>query len=275
MILDYHMHLRLGESDDVEMTDHSLEAVERYVAAARAAGIDEIAITEHVYYFAETRDFWHMPFEIERCICDVGPYLAAIDAAKRSALPVKLGIEVDYTPGREDEMGAWLGRYSWDVVLGSVHFVDGFGIDSRPRLIDEIGVEEAWRRYFAVLRDAAASGLFDSLAHPDLVRMWGDRPARKVQEELFAAFADDVAAAGVCIEVSTRGLLRPVAEPYPDRRLLAMCRERDVPVTIASDAHSVDRVGWRFEEALELLRGAGYETVTMFEQREPQQVPLG
>ena len=70
MILDYHMHLRLGESDDVEMTDHSLEAVERYVAAARAAGIDEIAITEHVYYFAETRDFWHMPFEIERCICD-------------------------------------------------------------------------------------------------------------------------------------------------------------------------------------------------------------
>jgi histidinol-phosphatase (PHP family) len=275
LIVDYHMHLRRGESDDVEMTDHSIEAVERYAAAAGAAGIDEIAITEHVYYFTETRDFWQMPFEIERCICDVGPYLGAIGEGKRRGLPVKLGMEVDYTPGREDEMRAWLDRYPWDVVLGSVHFVDGFGIDSRPRLIDEIGVEATWRRYFDVLADAAASGLFDSLAHPDLVRMWGDRPAPEVEEELFAAFADAAADADVCIEVSTRGLLRPVAEPYPDRRLLAACRERDVPVTLASDAHSVDRVGWRFDEALELLRGAGYETVTTFERRKPRQVPLG
>jgi histidinol-phosphatase (PHP family) len=274
LILDYHMHLRRGESDDVEMTDHSIEAVERYVAAARAAGIDEIAITEHVYYFAETRDFWHMPFEIERCIHDVGPYLAAIGEAKRRGLPVKLGIEVDYTPGREDEMRAWLARYPWDLVLGSIHFIDGLGVDSRPRLMDEIGVEGAWRRYFAVLRAAAASGLFDSLAHPDLVRMWGERPAPDVEEELFEACADDVANAGVCIEVSTRGLLRPVAEPYPDRRLLVACRERDVPVTLASDAHSADRVGWGFDEALALLRSAGYETVTTFEQREPRQVPL-
>lgn len=275
MIVDYHMHLRRGESDDVEMTDHSIEAVERYVAAAHAAGIDEIAITEHVYYFTETRDFWRMPFEVERCVCDVRPYLAAIGEAKQRGLPVKLGVEVDYTPGREDEMRAWLGRYPWDVVLGSVHYIDGLGIDSRPRLMDEIGVEEAWRRYFAVLRDAAASGLFDSLAHPDLVKIWGDRPVPEVEEELFEAFADDVADARVCIEVSTRGLLRPVAEPYADRRLLAACRERDVPVTLASDAHSADRVGWRFDEALALLHGAGYEAVTTFEQREPRQVALG
>lgn len=269
------MHLRRGESDDVEMTDHSIDALERYVASARGAGIDEIAVTEHVYYFTETRDLWHMPYHLEHCICEFEPYLATIGEAKRRGLPVKLGIEVDYEPAREEETRAWLARYDWDVVLGSVHFVDGFGIDSRPRLIDEIGIDATWRRYFDVLGAAASSGLFDSLAHPDLVKMWGDRPAQDVQEELFAAFADGAAGAGVCVEVSTRGLLRPVAEPYPDRRLLVACRERNVPVTLASDAHSADRIGWRFGESLELLRAAGYETVTVFERREPRQVALG
>ncbi|HYY02906.1 MAG TPA: histidinol-phosphatase [Gaiellaceae bacterium] len=274
MIVDYHMHLRRGESDDVEMTDHSLDAVERYVAAARAVGVDEIGISEHVYYFRETRHLWHMPYHLEHCVCELEPYLAAIDEAKRRGLPVKLGIEVDYEPAREDDTRAWLGRHEWDFVLGSIHFVDGLGIDSRPRLIDEVGVEETWRRYFDALAAAAASGLFDSLAHPDLVKMWGDRPAPQVENELFERFADDAAAAGVCVEVSTRGLLRPVAEPYPDRRLLVACRERDVPVTLASDAHSVDRVGWRFDEALALMRRSGYETLTVFERREPRQVAL-
>jgi histidinol-phosphatase (PHP family) len=274
LIVDYHMHLRRGESNDVEMTDHSLDAVERYVASARAAEIDEIAITEHVYYFTETRDLWHMPYHLDHCVCELDPYLATIGEAKRRRRPVKLGIEVDYEAAREDALRAWLGHHPWDLVLGSVHFVDGLGIDSRPRLIDEVGVEVAWRQYFGELAAAAASGLFDSLAHPDLVKMWGDRPAPEVEQELFDAFAEDVADAGVCIEVSTRGLLRPVAEPYPDRRLLAACRERDVPVTLASDAHSADRVGWRFDEALALLRGAGYETLTVFDRREPRQVSL-
>jgi histidinol-phosphatase (PHP family) len=269
------MHLRRGESDSLEMTDHSFDALERYVAAARAAGIDEIAITEHVYYFTETRDLWRMPYHLEHCLCELDPYLATIGEAKRRGLPVKLGIEVDYEPGREDETRAWVSRHPWDLVLGSIHYVDGFGIDSRPRLIDEVGVEEAWRRYFGVLGAAAASGLFDSLAHPDLVKIWGDRPAPEVEQELFAAFADGAAAAGVCVEVSTRGLLRPVAEPYPDPRLLAACRERDIPVTLASDAHSGDRVGWRFDEALGLLRATAYETVTVFDRREPRQVAIG
>jgi histidinol-phosphatase (PHP family) len=275
LIVDYHMHLRRGEGDADEVTDHSLDAVERYVAAARAAGVDEIAITEHVYYFTETRDLWHMPYHLEHCVCELDPYLTAIAEAKRRGLPVKLGIEVDYEPGRVDETGAWLGRHPWDVVLGSIHFVDGYGVDSRPRLIDEIGVEAAWRRYFDELSAAAASRLFDSLAHPDLVKIWGDRPAAEIEDQLFSALAEVVADAGICIEVSTRGLLRPVGEPYPDLRLLNACRERGVCVTLASDAHTSARVGWRFDRALELLRGAGYETVTVFEQREPRQVPLG
>lgn len=273
MIADYHMHLRHGgESDAIELTDHSLAAIERYVEAARAAGVDEVGISEHVYYFTETRDLWHMPYQLGKCVCDIETYVAAIDEAKRRGLPVKLGIEVDYEPTRVEETRSWLTGTPWDYVLGSIHFVDDFGIDSEPRLIDEIGLESAWRRYFDELRAAALSGLFDSLAHPDLVKMWGDRPGPEVEEELFSGFADDVQAADVCIEVSTRGLLRPVAELYPDPRLLRACRERDIPVTLASDAHTASRVGWSFDRALGLLRSTGYEHITVFDQRERHQV---
>jgi len=143
VIVDYHMHLRRAgnESDAIELTDHSLPAVERYVEAARAVGVDEIGVSEHVYYFTATRDLWHIPYQLGKCVCDVDAYVEAIAAAKRRGLPVKLGVEVDFDPERIDDMRAWLDRQPWDYVLGSVHFVDDFGVDSRPRLIDEVGLD--------------------------------------------------------------------------------------------------------------------------------------
>jgi histidinol-phosphatase (PHP family) len=80
---------------------------------------------------------------------------------------------------------------------------------------------------------------------------------------------------GVAVEVSTAGLRKPVGELYPDPGFLAACRERDVPVTLASDAHSPDVVGRDCDLALELLRSAGYETVTVFERRQARKEPLG
>jgi histidinol-phosphatase (PHP family) len=275
VIVDYHMHLRRNESEEPEEVDHTVEAVERYVEAARGAGVDEIGLTEHVYYFTQTRTLWQMPYELAHCVLDIEPYVAAIAAAKERGLPVKLGLEVDYAAGREDETLDLLGAHPWDYWLGSIHFLDDVGIDGRPRLIDEIGVEGAWRRYFDRLGHAAESGLFDSLAHPDLVKMWGDRPAADVEVEIFETFAERIAATDVCVEISTAGLKRPVAELYPDPRLLTACRARGVAITLASDAHVAERVGADLDQAVALARDVGYETVTVFEQREPQQVPLG
>jgi histidinol-phosphatase (PHP family) len=275
LIVDYHMHLRRNESDDLEQVDHTVEGVERYVAAARAAGVDEIGVTEHVYYFARTRSLWRMPYELERCVLDIEPYVEAIAAAKACGLPVKLGLEVDYAAGQEDETRDLLAAYDWDYWLGSIHFLEDLGIDGRPRLIDEIGVEAAWRQYFERLGLAAESGLFDALAHPDLVKMWGDRPSAEAEEEIFEQFADRVAETDVCVEISTAGLQRPVAELYPDRRLLEKCRVGGVPITLASDAHAAERVGADLEQAVTLAREVGYETVTVFDRRQPTQVPLG
>jgi histidinol-phosphatase (PHP family) len=267
VIPDYHMHLRNGR----EEIAHDTWSVDPFVEAARAAGVDEIGFTEHVYYFRQTRSLWTVPYQTERCVYDLEPYVDAIVQARERGLPVKLGLEVDYVAGREDETRDLLSPYPWDYLLGSVHFIDGLGVDGEPRLLDAVGVEEAWRRYFESLAAAARSGLFDSLSHPDLIKIFGERAASFD----YAAVADAIAEGGVAVEVSTAGLRKPVGELYPHPEFLAACRERGVPVTLGSDAHSPDVVGRDFDRARELLHSAGYDTVTVFDRRRASQEPLG
>ena len=190
------MHLRNGS----EEIAHDTWSVEPFVAAARAAGVDEIGFTEHVYYFRQTRSLWTVPYQTERCVYDLEPYVDAIVQARERGLPVKLGLEVDYVPGREDETRELLTPYPWVYLLGSVHFIDGLGVDGEPRLLDAVGVEEAWTRYFDTLAAAAGSGLFDSLSHSDLVKIFGARASSFD----YAPVAAAIAASGVAVEVSTR-----------------------------------------------------------------------
>jgi histidinol-phosphatase (PHP family) len=264
MIVDYHMHLRAPD----ESLDHTITGVERFVELAAERGIDEIGFTEHIYYFAETRDLWTVPYHLRRCKHDFDPYVEAVTEARRQGMPVKLGLEVDYEPGREEETRELLAPYPWDYLLGSLHFVDGAGIDGEPSLVEDVGVQEAWRRYYETLAAAAASGLFDSLAHPDLVKMYG--PEIPWDWEAVARSLD-----GTRLEVSSAGLHRPHGRLYPNPELLREARNYEVEITLASDAHTPEYVGRDLDRAVDHARAAGYDTVTVFDQRQARQEPLG
>jgi len=267
VIVDYHMHLRNGSGEIA----HETSAIDPFVESAREAGVDEIGFTEHIYYFKQTRSLWTVPYHTERCVYDLEAYVSAVVTARGRGLPVKLGLEVDYVPGREDETRELLAPYPWDYLLGSLHYIGSLAVDDEPRLVDAVGVEDAWRLYFETLAAAARSGLFDSLSHPDLIKIFGARAASFDYGPVVAAIADS----GVAVEVSTAGLHKPVHELYPHPEFLAACRALDIPVTLASDAHTPDVVGRDFDRALELLRSAGYDTVTVFEQRRARQEQLG
>jgi histidinol-phosphatase (PHP family) len=271
LIVDYHLHLR----DPEEGIDHSVEAVEKFVDTAAARGVDEIGFTEHVYYFEQTRHLWDPQYMLDRCVWDLDRYVGAVTEAKEIGLPVKLGLEVDYVAGRERETADLLARYPWDYLLGSVHYVDGFPVDQEPGLVEKLGPPEAWRRYFVWLRNAARSGLFDSLSHPDLVKHHGPRPDTEAVQWLYEETADAIEAAGVCIEVSSAGLHKPVGELYPDPPFLEACHARGVPITLASDAHVPQNVGRDLDRAIAHARAAGYEALTVFERRERRQEPIG
>jgi histidinol-phosphatase (PHP family) len=262
--VDYHMHLR----NEREEIDHTVEAVERFIEAAANRGVDEIGFSEHVYYFRQTRSLWTVPYQTERSVYDLDTYCDAVVEAKRRGLPVKLGLEVDYVQGREDETRRLLDPYPWDYLIGSVHFIDGHGIDGPPPLIDAVGPEETWRRYESTLSAAAGSGLFDTLGHPDLVKMFGP--------QLDWAWEDLIPALdSVCLEVSSAGLHKRHGRLYPEARLLAAAHEAGVPITLASDAHAPQNVGRDLDRAIEHAQAVGYETLTVFDGRRTRQEPLG
>jgi histidinol-phosphatase (PHP family) len=276
VIVDYHMHLRGPKgADGSEPLVHTAQAVERFVETARARGVDEIGFTEHVYYFAQTRQIWALPYHVERCVYDLGTYVDTVLDARRQGLPVKLGLEIDHVPGRQDELAGLIDSYPWDFLLGSVHEVLEVAVDQEPGIWERLSVEEVWRGYFDSVCELARSGHVDVIAHPDLAKIYGNRPAENTAGELYELAARAFAEAGVAVEISTAGLRKPVGEIYPHERFLEACRRHGVWITTASDAHTPELVGYELGRAVELARRVGYETVSVFEGRRARQEPLG
>jgi histidinol-phosphatase (PHP family) len=275
MLTDYHVHLRPDEDGARPDRYFTAANAERYRTVASERGIEELGVAEHVYRFAQALDVWAHPFWRRWAVDDLDAYCEFV----RSETDLRLGIEADFLPGREDRMGTLLEAREWDYVVGSVHFLRDQAVDT-----DEFDVwasaadpDAVWRRYFETLGEAARSGLFDVLAHPDLVKVWGpERPRPQGDLRRFYERAmEGIAESRIAIEVSTAGLRKPVEEIYPARPFLEWCLQCGCPVALSSDAHVPDHLGYRYEEALELLSGLGAREVAVFERRERKLEPIG
>lgn len=281
MLTDYHLHLQPDGAEaraagaarwDAEGGAWSPGWIASYVDRARARAVGEIAITEHVHRFSAARDWTENPWWREEATEDVDAYCAALLAARDGGLPVLVGIEMDWLPARRGAIAAFLDARPFDIVLGSVHWIDDWAVD-HPNYLADLPAERVWTRYLEELAEAAASGLFDVLAHPDLPKVFGVRMPAGVDAALDQAI-EAIAQSGVAVECSSAGLRKPVRELYPDPGLLARFRAAGVPVTLSSDAHAPEDVARDYATAVAALRGAGYETITRFRGREPEQVAI-
>ena len=275
MLTDYHVHLR---PDDAAATagDHFTAAnAERYAAVAAERGIGALGVSEHVHRFRQALDVWRHPFWVENAVDDLDSYCEFV----RTETTLKLGIEADFVPGREDRMANLLASRDWDYVIGSVHFLRDAAIDMEGDfdVWRSSNPERVWQRYFEWLGEAARSGLFDVLAHPDLVKVWGrERPAPSGDLRRFYDRAmDGIADSDVAIEVSTAGLRKPVGEIYPAPAFLEMCLEAGRPVALSSDAHTAEQLGHEYERAVEMLRELGVEQIAVFDRRGQRLEALG
>jgi histidinol-phosphatase (PHP family) len=286
--VDSHVHIQ-PHGEKPLMTR---ERLERYVEAGRAAGVERIAFTEHLFRFHEAlallRDWWdddgdpvlaaathkYLEDEVSGSIAE---YVRLIDEAKADGLPVLLGLEMDWVPGREKELRAFLAPYDWDIVLGSVHWIGAWGFDSASIPVfaaewERRDTDAVFADYAGLLRDLAASNLCDVLAHPDLPKLMGHRPQHITP--LHAAIIEAAADGGCAVEINSNGYNKPVAQAYPDADVLVRAHAAGLAVTLASDAHQPERVGERFDDLAALARDAGYEQFASFESRRMALHPL-
>jgi histidinol-phosphatase (PHP family) len=274
VLTDYHLHLRPDEENTPPERYFTAENVERYQAAAAAAGIDELGVSEHIHRFTQALELWRHPFWEEEARDDLDAYCEFVRTT-----PLKLGIECDFVPGAEDRTANLLEARDFDYVVGSVHFVGEAAVDHQGWDIWEGrgDAEEVWRRYFEALAECARSGLFDILAHPDLVKVWGGaRPMPQRDLRFFYEPAiEAIAESGIAVEVSTAGLRKPAAELYPSPAFAEMCVEAGAVFSLSSDAHLPKQVGLGYERALEFFNDLGVSEICVFERRARRLEPLG
>jgi histidinol-phosphatase (PHP family) len=273
MLTDYHLHLRPDEPDTPPERYFTAENVARYREAADAAGVEELGVSEHVYRFTQALDLWQHPFWQEQARDDLDAYCEFVRGAG-----LRLGVECDFVPGAEDRTANLLEAHDFDYVVGSVHFVGEAAVDHEGWDVWEGqgDADEVWRRYFESLAECARSGLFDILAHPDLVKVWGrGRPLpERDPRHYYEPAVEAIAASGIAVELSTAGLRKPVGELYPARAFAEMCAEAGLPFALSSDAHLPEQVGFGYDRALEFLAELRVGEIAVFEGRQRSLAPL-
>lgn len=256
---DYHIHSTFSDGNS---------APEDYVAPAIEEGLQEIGFAEHLTLFRDSLD-WSMSAS------DAKPYFDYIMTLikKTKGIKVRMGLEVDFFPGKEDEIYSFLQSTDIDYAIGSVHYLGDSTVDLGPEFYDGKNIDNLYKLYFEHVAAAAASGLFDIIAHCDLIRIYRFKPTFD-PEYLYRELARSFKIHDVVFEVNTNGRNRPIGDFYPDRKFLGIFREENVPVCVNSDAHMPSRVGQYFDEAYELLRSVGYKEMAIFLNRERFMIPF-
>lgn len=254
MLIDYHVHTIFsdGTSDLIN-----------YIEEAKKKKVDEIGFSDHIHFKKES---WSMRF------ADLPNYVNKITSLKESSqISVKTGLEVDFVPSEIVRLMQVINEFNFDYLMGSVHHIGDWLIDTERQIEEWKGknVDQVCQQYYALVQDMAKTRLFDIVGHLDLVKKFGFKPKQDLTDLLLETVGV-ISEKQMCVEVNTSGLRRPCREIYPSEKLLRMCFDHGVPVTLGSDAHTPQDVAADFGKALNLLRKIGYSEILRFTRRKSE-----
>jgi histidinol-phosphatase (PHP family) len=246
---DYHTH-----PQGHRVQHYTPALLQPWVDSARRFGLTDIAFTDHDRYHAGI-DFDEIDHLRE----------------KNPDLRIRAGIELDNDPVHSAAGRKWIEKH-WDkldFVLGSVHFLDRADqmFDTVPDGATQFegrDVDAIYTDYFRRVREMAATGLIDCLAHLDLVKIHGHRPDVEIGA-IFNETLDFIRARNLAIELSTAGWRKPVNELYPSDRIIELAMERGIPFTTASDAHSHVQLGENYPSLAQKMAAFGVRQISIFE----------
>jgi len=242
---------------------YTQELLQPWADSARRLGLTDIAFTDHDRYHAGI-DF----DEITRL------------RERNPDLRIRAGIELDNDPVHSPAGRKWIEK-NWDkldFVLGSVHFLERVDqmFDSLPDgegQFEGRNIDEMYADYFRRLRELIATGLVDSLAHLDLIKIHGHRPTADIGT-LVNETLEFIRERNLAIELSTAGWRKPVNELYPSDSIIELAMDKGIPFTTASDAHSHVQLGENFSRLADKMTELGIRQVCTFEKHKRAEVPL-
>lgn len=251
-------------------------ALAEHAEAARRAGLRHFCTTNHVEVLEEDGS-WTVSLE------EAARRFRAERAEGRRLrrrlpeLDVRVGAEFEYRPGWTDVLDALAREVDLDMVIGSVHVVDGLNVSGGPepdRYFASRSRAEAYRGYFETVGEMVAWGGFDVVGHFDLVARYGHDHHGPYEpgafEDVIRPVLAEMARKGLGIEVNTSGVAQAPGEPYPRTEILAWAREEGVPfLTLGADSHVPRHVARGLAEGARAARTAGWDEVTVLAGRRP------
>ena len=252
LFADYHTH-----PQGHRIQNYTPQLLQPWIDAAQLKGITDIAFTDHDRYHAGI-DF----DELDRL------------REKNPGVTIRAGIELDNDPNTSAVGRKWV-EQNWerlDFVLGSVHYLSQPDqmFDSVPdgaRQFSGRNIDEVYSDYFRRIREIAASGLVDCLAHLDLVKIHGHRPCAPIAE-LVDETLELIRSRNLAIELSTAGWRKPVKELYPSDEILTIAIRKGIPFTVASDAHSWAQLGENYERLAEKVTAFGIPEICVYDKHQ-------
>jgi len=258
-LYDSHMHTPLCK--------HAVGMPDEYAAEAIKKGLRGITFTCH-----NPVPDWSP--QIRMADEEFESYVLMVRQAQtkwEGELEIYLGLESDYIPGMELWLTELHARVPLSYILGSVHPHLG---QYKERFYKG-DIQEFQKTYFNHLVEAAETGLFHALAHPDLVKNnFPDEWNYSGISTFVRTSLDRIAKTGIAMELNTSGLQKTYPEMNPGVEMLKDMAERGIPVVLGSDAHTPERVGANFKDACEMLTEAGYERLSYFINGERKEVPV-
>ena len=245
--------------------NHAEGTIDEYIQRAIGLGIDIYGFSEHAPMDFDEK--YRLP------LCDMDAYMTDVLNAKeryKNEIEILLGYEVDWLPGHMDERVL---NADVDYLIGSVHFIDKWSFDN-PEFIsgwENRDIDEIWKAYFEATAAMAASGQFDIAGHLDLIKVFKYLPKQDVRI-LASEALKAIKTSNMVLELNAAGLRKPIAEIYPSRALLEEAYALDIPITFASDAHSIEQVGFGYEAASTLAKEVGYTQAVTFKDRDKELV---
>ena len=265
MLVDYHTHTALCK--------HADGNAEEYIAHAVQRGLTEIGCSDHAP-MPNGFDLQHR-MTIDQFHQEYKPAVLALREKYKGTIAVKFGLEGDFYPGTESWVREFNSQHEFDYIIGSVHYLGEWGFDN-PVFVhryEEKDVDEVYEQYYQHIKRSAAARLFDIIGHCDLVKKFGHRPSRNMEEVLREVFKV-VKQADMAVEINTSGLRKPVKEVYPSVQILAILKELRIPLSVGSDAHTPTDVGKNLDVARELVERFGGGKISVFTRRQRNEVQI-
>jgi histidinol-phosphatase (PHP family) len=255
--------MRIDLHNHTTRCNHADGTIDEFIARAIELGINIYGFSEHAPM--EFDENYRLRFdEMSLYEKDV------LNAKERYAenIEILLGYEVDWLPKYHDDRVL---KAKVDYLIGSVHFLDEWGFDN-PEFIGRYkdrDIDEIWQSYFNAIENMAKSGLFDIAGHLDLLKVFKFLP--NIDIKILSKNAmKAIKKSNMVIELNSSGLRKPIGEVYPSRGLLEMAYELDIPITLSSDAHEVEHIGYGYDEVVSLAKEVGYTKVMRFKNRDSE-----